>query len=447
MTGRGRWCRGPAVAALAVTLSACVYHNVLHNAGGLFRQAEANRRAGRAPEAHAAYLDVARKTGEAVRERPDADWAPEALLLYARARLRLGEFAEAQGALREARVRAPDAVGRAEVDVYRALVRERTGDPTGALTLVNDALPHVSGAALVEAHLLRARLLLRGGQAEYGWWDLDQAVHLDEEVRGEAGLERLRWAVELGDRDRTRRALDGLLADGRANALVDTVSALAEASRVAWGAGAAASLLAGTDTSRWDREARGTLRLQRAAYLDEVGDTAGAVAVALDVTRGLGPSAAAARVLLARWRARHVSALDDAYALRVILLPAADDPRVSEYLAAIDEFERTVAVGLEDPLGLFAAAEIARDRIGAPLLARGLYLAYVDGAPGQPWSPKALLAVLETSPDEGDREWIRLRLEAYRDSPYVLAAIGGTAAGFAELEGELDIRLRELMRE
>ena len=70
-----------------------------------------------------------------------------------------------------------------------------------------------------------------------------------------------------------------------------------------------------------------------------------------------------------------------------------------------------------------------------------------DQAPAQPWVPKALLAALETSVDEGDREWIRGRLEAYPDSPYVLAAHGGTAAGFAELEEELEVRLRELTRE
>ena len=60
---------------------------------------------------------------------------------------------------------------------------------------------------------------------------------------------------------------------------------------------------------------------------------------------------------------------------------------------------------------------------------------------------KALLAALETSVEEGDRAWIRGRLEAYPESPYVLAAHGGSAAGFAELEEELEVRLRELTRE
>jgi tetratricopeptide (TPR) repeat protein len=433
--------------AFAASLSACVYQNVLFNAGGLFERAESDRRAGRYEEARAAYRDVARKTGEAVRGRPDADWAEEALLLYARARLRLGEYAAAEGALEEARRRAADPGTRAEVAVYRAAVQEQTGDTVGALATVNDALPAVTGAAQVEAHLLRGRLLMRRGQTEYGWWDLDQAVHLDPAVRAEAGLERLRWAIEQEDRGRTERALAGLLADPRASVLADTVSVLARAGRGLWGPASGAVLLEGAERSRWDREARGQLRLQRARFLDEAGDSAAAVAEALDVARGLGTSAADARLLVADWRARDISALDEAYALRPLLLPAADDPRVMDRLAAIDDFERRIAVGLEEPLGLFAAAEVARDRIGAPLLARGLFLAYVDGAPDEPWSAKALLAALEMSPDAGDRAWIRLRVEAYPDSPYVLAANGGSAAGFAELEGELEDRLRELIRE
>ena len=229
--------------------------------------------------------------------------------------------------------------------------------------------------------------------------------------------------------------------------LADTVSELVETARATWGADTGVELLAPVDASRWDREARGRLRLQRARYLHASGDTATASAAALDVAGGLGPSAAEARLLLAEWRAAEISALDDAYALRALLLPAADDPRVSERLGAIDEFERRVGAGLEEPLGLFAAAEAARDLIGAPRLAHGLFLAYVDQAPDEPWSPKALLAALGTSPDPGDRAWIRQRLEAYTDSPYVLAANGGPAAGFAELEVELEDRLRELIRE
>ena len=451
----------PWVAVLA--LGGCAYHNVMHNAGDLFARAEADRRAGQLEPALVAYQDVVRKTGTAVRERPDADWADDALLLYAKAQLRLGEIGDASGALEEAVRRDPGPERLAEIDVYRAVVDDVTGNRVRAFERVNAALqsmvragrrnqpevrvPALHEDALVDAHLLRGRLLLRQGRPEPGWWDLDRAVEIEPRVRPEAGVERLRWAVTHEEPDRTRRAVDRLLGDDGADERIDTVSVLMEGARERWGPRDAAMMLAGVDSSGWEREARGRIALQRARYLDEAGDTAAAARIAVDISRGLGGSAAEARLLVAEWRGQRVRDLSEAYALRGLLLPAADDPVVADRLSALDELEALVAVGLDDPLGFFAAAELARDRLQAPLLARGLFLAYGDQAPAQPWVPKALLAALETSVDEGDREWIRGRLEAYPDSPYVLAAHGGTAAGFAELEEELEVRLRELTRE
>jgi len=441
----------------------CAYHNVMRNAGALYVQAEADRRAGRDTRAHAAYVDVARKTGEAVRGRPGADWADEALLLYARAQLRLGDYGAAEGALEEALRRDPDPVRRAEIDVYRAVVDEVTGDRARAMELVNTALqtvipvadyrigprvtPALRGEALVDAHLLRGRLLLRQGRVEPGWWDLDRAVELEPRTRAEAGVERLRWGVQSESRERTGLAINGLLADPRANVRVDTVSVLVSQAHTLWGPATAADLLAAVDSSDWDRGARGRLSLQRAQYLDEAGDAVSAAEIATDVSRGLGQSAASARLLVAEWRAARARDLEEVYSLRALLLPSAADPLVAERLSAIDELEILVGFGLDEPLGWFAAAEVARDRLAAPVLARGLFLAYGDQASSEPWAPKALLAALDATSDEGDRAWIRGRLEAYPDSPYVLAAHGGTAAGFAQLEEELDVRLRELIRE
>jgi hypothetical protein len=451
------------VLVLAAALAGCTYHNVMHNAGGLYVRAEMDRRAGRDTLALAAYADVARKTGVAVRERPDAEWVDDALLLYAKAQLRLGALSAAAGALEEAGRRDPDPVRLAEIDVYRAVVDDLTGSTAQAFERVNASLqtmvsarlrdqpevrvPALGRDALVDAHLLRGRLLLRQGRGEPGWWDLDRAVEIEPRVRPEAGVERLRWAVAQAERDRTLRSFDALLADNQAAMRVDTVAVLLETARSTWGPAETAAIMASVDSSDWERPARGRLALQRARYLDEAGDTAAAVRIALDVSRGLGGSAAEARLLFADWRSERARDLTEAYALRPLLLPASGDPLVAQRLSAIDELQALVEVGLDEPLGWFAAAEVARDRLRAPLLARGLFLAYGDQAPREPWVPKALLAALETSPDEGDRAWIRGRLEAYPESPYVLAAHGGPAAGFAELEEELQMRLRELIRQ
>ncbi|NNL29867.1 MAG: hypothetical protein HKO77_02530, partial [Gemmatimonadetes bacterium] len=113
-------------------------------------------------------------------------------------------------------------------------------------------------------------------------------------------------------------------------------------------------------------------------------------------------------------------------------------------LAQVDDYANA---GLDDPIGLFAAGEVARDRLGANHVARGLMLAYADGPHDEPWKAKALLAALELTELAGDRAWLLGRLEAFRDNPYVLAALGDAAAGFEALEEELEVRLDELARE
>lgn len=435
------------VGPLVVLLWGCVYHNVLHNAGQLFSQAEIDRRAGRDSLAQAAYRDVVRKTGEAYRARPDADWAEGALLLLARSYLRLGEYGSAAGALGRLSVLASDPRTADEVLLYRASLDEHTGKRGTALEGVNRAMSGtLEGDALAEAHMLRGRLLLADDQVERGWWDLDRAVDLVPGLRAEAGIERLRWGLDHGERARSARALDALLADPRAGVRADTVLLLVRAAEDRWGPAVTADLLAGVDTSQWSRGDRGRMTLERARLLDASGDTASASGVALSVAQGLGLSAADARLLLADWRLERARDLSDIYALRGLLLPAGTDERVAERLAVISELETLVGVGLDQPLGFFGAAELARNRLGAHYVARGLFLAYADQAPADAWAAKALLAALDASPDEGDRAWIRGRLEAYPDSPYVLAAHGGPAAGFTALEEELDVRLRGLTR-
>jgi len=147
---------------------------------------------------------------------------------------------------------------------------------------------------------------------------------------------------------------------------------------------------------------------------------------------------------LARWRLERTRDLGEAQSVLAILLPAGDDPEVAAMVDAVEELEEYSGRGLEQPLGLFAAAEVARDLLDAPVLARGLFLAYADSDPSDPWVPKALLAALEVARDQEDRSWLRGRLEAHGDSPYVQAARGGPAAGFEALEEELRERLSEI---
>jgi tetratricopeptide repeat protein len=438
------------VLIVTVALSGCLHYNVIRNADRLYVDAEAARRAGLESTAADGYRLVVTKTGAALRSRPDSDWADRATLLLGRARLRLGELREARAALTTVSSGATEPALRSEADVYLAVLSAEVGDRSRALALVNEVMNvQVSGdvlpvAALAEAHLLRGRLLLEQGRTDQGWWDLDRAVDADPLVRVEAGVERLRWAVTRRSVERTRAAVEALLGNPDAGVRGDTVAALVRTAADAWGPDLAADLLEYSDESSWSRAARGGISLERARLLHEAGDTVAAADQAARVAGGLGGTAAEGRLLLADWRSDRAQDLSELYSLRVLLLPAGSDPAVADRLAAIDALEALVETGLDDPLGWFAAAEVARDRLGADYVARGLFLAYADGAPDDPWAPKALLAALETSANEGDRAWLRGRLEAHAASPYVLAAHGGPSAGFQELEEELELRLRDL---
>lgn len=433
------------VATAVLALGACSYHNVLYNSRDLFAEGEAARRAGQDSLAELRYLDVVRKTGEALRARPESEWAGRARVLHGRARLRLGEVREAQAALVEAVRGSADAA--AEARVYLAAVRAELGDTEAALSEVNAALEgELQGGARIEAHLLRGRLLLEAGYFDQGSWDLDRAAEAGNGVRVEAGIERLRWAIAHREEARTRLAFRGLLGDDRAGVRADTVVSLAEAAARVWDDPTAADMLDPVGASEWDRIARGLVALTRARLLDQSGDTVAAREQVMEVAAGLGSAAADARLMLAHWQLERARDLDTVYGVRVLLLPAGRDERAAADLDAIERMETLTGMGYTEPLGFFAAAEVARDRLGAEYVARGLFLAYAAAAPEEPWAPKALLAALDISPDEGDRAWLRGRLEADPDSPYVLAASGGSSAGYQELEEELDVRLRELAR-
>lgn len=429
---------------LLVVLSACAYHNTIYNSQQLFDRAEALRRVGDDSTSHALYSDVIRRTDEAYRARPTSDWAGEALFLMGRAQLRLGALADAESALEVAERTVAPAMG-PSVRVYLAAARVARGDDAGAVEVLNEALSAgVEGTARAQAHLLRGRWLLREGEMDSGWWDLDRAAEADPDITVEAGLERLRWAVHHADRERAERAVRLLLTESSGGAQLDELMhVLSDATRQ-WGPEATAAWFAGVDRSSWDRTQRGRALLARARLLHAAGDTAAAGEEAWRVARSLGGASDAARLELARWHLARTEDIADAYGVRAILLPAAGHPEVAALLDAVQVLEAYTDAGLLEPLGFFAAAEVARDGLGADYLARGLFLAYAAGAPAEPWTPKALLAALEVSPYEGDRAWLRGRLEGYSRSPYVLAAHGGSGAGFEALEEELAVRLAEM---
>ncbi len=429
----------------ALVLSGCAYYNALYNSERLLDEADAHRRSGRDSLALARYQDVVRKTSEAYRDRPAGEDAAELLLLLGRAQLGAGQTREAHAALGEAASVASGSGLAAEILVYLGVASARLGDGKRALTQVEEAIQvGLTGERLGEAYLLRGRLRLEAGEGRQGWDDLDRAVAADPGMVVETGLERLRWGVAYRDRDRAASALALLLADASAAERRDTISALVDAAVEQWDPSTVAGMLGDVISTPWERTARSKLGLQQAELLRSAGAEASAEAQAWRIAGGRGETAADARLLLAQWHLDATRDLAAAQGVLPILLPVADDPRAAGLVDAVDDLGRYSGIGLDDALGWFAAAEIARTRLSAPILARGLYLAYADTDPSDPWAPKALLGALSVSADEEDRSWLRGRLEAHRDSPYVQAARGESAADFGSLEEELQERLREI---
>jgi hypothetical protein len=145
----------------------------------------------------------------------------------------------------------------------------------------------------------------------------------------------------------------------------------------------------------------------------------------------------AARLLAARWR---LHGLDDPAQLadiRTLLLPASPTESVHALLEALRVLGALLDAADEQghALALFAAAELARDDLDAPALARTLLLAYAERAPASVWAPKALLAAATLG---GPDDAILAAIEGAADNVYVAATRGPVdAAAFAAAETQL----------
>jgi hypothetical protein len=423
---------------------ACAYYNGIYNAEGLYEEAERLRLSGADSLARARYEDVVRKAAKGYREDTMGPWADDALYLIGRARLRMGELSAATAALSQAAQQTSDEQIRLGATLYLGAALIRSGNAASGAGYLNQALQGLrEGPELAEAHLLRAGVLIEAGAEDVGWWDLDRAAELDSGLRVAAAMERVRWGVRRGNVAVTREGVRRLLSYPEAAVMRDSVVTLFWWAAERLGAEEMAAMI-GNSKFGWGRTGRGDALLARAGLLHAAGDTAAARQQATSVAGGFGEAAAEARILLAEWSLSDAGDLSGLDYARRILLPSEEHPEVAELLAALEETAALTALGLEEPLAWFAAAEVARDALRAPLLARGLFLAYAAGAPSEPWAPKALLAAVSVSSEEGDRAWLRGRLESEATSPYVLAAHGDSAPGIDALEEELSVRLAAL---
>ena len=427
-------------------VAGCAYFNSLYNARRAFDEAQAARFRARPNEAASAYRDAIDKAARSYRSDDDGRWADDALYIMGRAYYHSGDWARSRSAMERLLAVSSDAGLRAGAHVHLGGVALATGRRDRGLRLLDDALNEVPDATLrAEAHLWRARAHFDAGRAREGWAGLRRSEDASPEVGVLVGLERITRGLEHDDFEQALAGAATVLVEGSGAAWADTVLVAVERASALWGAGPAAAILAEAERGGWGAAARDRVRLERARLLARAGDALTATEIAREVARGDARTAHEARVALAGWRLESVGRLGELEEVRAILLPALAHPealRLIDHMKHVGLFaERAAAAG--DHLALFAGAELARDSLGAPRLARRLFTLYADRDRGSPWRAKALMAARELTGDASERESLTARLDRMDGNVYVRASRGAMArpADFAVLEGRLGASL------
>lgn len=439
-----------AAAALAALLAGCVYFNSVYNARRIFGDAESDRLTGRSALAQARYDSVVAKAADSFRKDRTGAWADDALFLYGRASLRRGDRAEAREVFERVEAVSDREELRMGATLYLGAIALEEGRREEGLRLLSDAIHRLPpGPLRAEGHLWRGRSFLQAGHLGSGWWDLDRAAIDDPRLRTAVDLDRVVYGISGADSVRARRGVGRLLERDEAYIRADTLVRLVRAAGDRWGPGPAIGLLRSLEDSRWPPAERDRLRLVRSRLHLAGGDTIAAVSDARTVAGGFGDEAIEARLLLADLLLAKVQRVEEVRRIRPLLLPVSGDARAVELLGTARKVELLAqrASPDGDPLPLFAAAELARDVLGAPALARGLFLDFAGREGSRPWDGKALLAALELTSDPIGREEVLRALSVRESNPYVRAQRTGwfPAADFERLEGRLRTALDELL--
>lgn len=437
--------------ALVLATGGCAYFNSLYNARRLYAEGEEARRRGEQETAMLRYGEAIERAARSYRSDRDGPWADDALYLVGRAYFRLGEWNRARAALRQVRDGSPDQELRLAALLYLGIVDVAAGEAEKGIAGLSLALRELEDRSLLaEGHLWRARAHLRAGRVSPGWWDLDRAVETDARVRTPADLERLLWGVATDDRTRAADGARALLASRAAAGSADSVQALVRIAATRWGAAEAVALLDEAEDAPWPPEARDRLLLVRAELHAEAGDGRAAVRNWERVSGEVGEVAEAARIRHARWRLARTTELAELDEARSILLPALESDEALTLLDGIMRLRLMVERGRSGSApALFLAAETARDVLGAPRLARSLFLAYADAEAGTPWEGKALLAAVALTDASDEREELLRRARELPRNPYVRGAVEGhtPSAEFEEAERRFAEALEAVRRQ
>lgn len=446
---------------VSIPAAGCVYFNALYNANRLFDEGQSQIEEGREGAGRATLETTIEKAQRIVDNNPDSRWADDALRLIARSRLLREEWAEARDAAVRLMGYAVTAEDSAEAAGLLGAATVHLGDPLQADSLLTAALVRLRDRD-ERAWLLYHRGLARVRLQRHELVDADLGGVVALRPRWvEPRLERVELMVRTGRQADAAAELKAILSLGLSEnderEVLEVVEEIARQSPTT--ALAALDDVESADLRRETRaglvKLRGDLKLAERTVIEGREDYALAASLAPESR-----AAVSARLALIRLELAEVSSLEELARIREDVERLARSPSggVQEITRLQETFVRVdywLDVG---NLGYLLAAEAVRDIFRAPSLAQRLFLEYADGQPQSFWAPKAILAALDLAPPDSmaspssegalpGPEALRQRLvDTYRDSPYVMAVLGGGGESrFTYEELELGLR-RQLER-
>lgn len=414
------------VLAALLMVGGCGYFNSLYNANRSFATAERASRNGDRATALREYRSAIDRAAVSYRKYPDGRWADDALLLLGRARFALGEHDLAVGAMQRLLAQSRD-------DAMRSVAHAYLGAALFTLGTAEPAIAHLdTAAAALDARtddgaftrLWRARAAFRAGRTDAGWSDLGAAL-TNRLSAYEVALEGVRHAFQYRDSARAIEFMEHLAHTAPDAGGVAAIDSLLQAIGTDWSAAVAFNGSAPLTDAGWPPDMRDALRLTRASLAVQAGRPDDALELAMQVgnavTLGVGSRARRLAAQISLARAERVEELED---IRALLLPAYDDRAALDLMRRVRATQILHANG-QNPaasLSLFAAAELLRDELGAPQLARTVFLEFATARSGSVWAGKAALAAHQIGPTEETAA----ALEVLHDNPYVSAVRGGS---------------------
>ncbi len=430
----------------------CGYYNSLYNAQNRFANAEREAALGNMATAFNEYDEAIARAAVSVRRYPDSRWADDALLLIGRAHFGKRSDREAGAAMERLLRESTDPVLRGQAFAYLGAVRVRSG-AGDAVTPLDSALA-IGGAQARLApfmHLWRARARFASADTAGAWQDLDAIAQGTTGIQADAGIERLRRAVESRDSSRWIREMGALTSGRIPTAIADSIRSLLQESRTHWGAAFVNAAMPATIGQELPELQRLQLRLSRAEFMAAAGDTALAITAGTDVARASDLDVSStARVRVARWLLATVDSIAGLSRVRSLLLPAFGNPEALSMIRGIRAIEVLADRSEEEPVAMFVAAEFARDDLFAPLLARVLFLRFAALPGAATWRSKALIAALDLSTTPSLRSDPERRLASVDRDLYVDAVRGAPDAdadAYAQAEAALRMSANPLRRE